>query len=335
MRVLKLFLVLIIFLFCTGVTLSEIKENKKHNPRSFKKWRLEFHGGLLLSNSTDLNLWPKYAETQNSFWSDWHEYYHTNNGEYFTYSEQIEGEFKKIKLTLPLGIRLKYFFNSSIGISLGYKYFSNTKNSTVTAQYDVKDYVGIMGEYSKVFITDPFRISVIGSAPMIGIHYCMSKKTGFNFEGYVSGGVLFASCGFSRRFYERTSDIYGYTSETETIDDYQGDGTGFTFDAGLQVYVRLMKPINLFIDCGYSLQRVNNISGPGFYKYTNKDINSDGYSISHDWEDRWVIRDGTIRSSWKNYRYKYYMPDTYDSDSPGFKLDLSGFFVKIGISIII
>ncbi|MCP4229537.1 MAG: hypothetical protein GY771_05255, partial [bacterium] len=63
-----------------------------------KKIQFELYGGYSLLDPADLNAQAEYDETYLRFYTeDRYSYYHSQAGDFYTYSGGAEGEFKKIK----------------------------------------------------------------------------------------------------------------------------------------------------------------------------------------------------------------------------------------------
>jgi hypothetical protein len=301
--------------------------------------QIEFYGGFSMVNPADLNLRSEYDNSYERFYTeDRYSYYHSLYGDFFTYSGQIEGEFKKIKNALPFGFRLKYCVSPAISISLGFKYLSKSQDSQVTHRYDVRsinpDAVTFYDEFSSVRENDPYTLSVRGYAPLIGIHYKIGRNRSINFEGYASVGPLFAKCGFARHYRYRETNSYGYWYERTLTNEFEGKGTGIALDAGLRMNIGVLKNIDLFIEGGYSYQRAGNIIGPGSSEAGYTDLNSSGYTQSYTWEGQWAVISGYIDREWGELLYQC-PANEYDGTEgfSDFSINLSGFQLRMGVSL--
>jgi hypothetical protein len=302
-----------------------------------KKFQIEFYGGFSLLNPVDLNRRVEYDHSYEQFFTeDRYRYYHSLYGNYFTYSGQREGEFKKIKHALPMGIRIKYCLNSSISISFGFKYLSKEQNSRVTHRYDVRsvnpDAVYFYDEFSSTRENAPYTLSVSGYAPLVGIHYKVGRNRSINFEGYVTAGPLFAACRFARQRYYRLENSYGYWYEQSLTYEIEGKGTGIVLDAGVRVNIEVIKNIDLFIEGGYSYQRAGSISGPGRSETGYIDVNSSGYTESGSWEGTWAIISGSLDREWGVQPYRFPGSEYGTRGLSDFSLNLSGFQLRAGVS---
>ena len=288
--------------------------------------QIEFYGGFSMLNPTDLNSRPQYDNAYERYYTeDRCSYYHSLVGDFFTYSGQIEGRFKKIKHALPLGFRFKYCLNPAISVSLGFKYLSKSQVSQVTHQYDVcsinPDDVFFYNEVSSTRENAPYTLSVRGYAPLIGIHYKILRTQPINFEGYVSAGPFFAKCGFARQRRYRETNSYGYWYERNLTYEIEGKGTGIALDAGLRMNIGVLKNIDLFIEGGYSYQRAGNVIGPGSSETVYTDLNSSGYTESSTWVGTWAVIPGSIDSEWGELPYLFPSNEYGTEGLSGFSID--------------
>jgi hypothetical protein len=303
-----------------------------------KKFQIEFYGGFSLLNPVDLNRRVEYDHSYEQFFTeDRYSYYHSLYGNYFTYSGQREGEFKKIKHALPMGARIKYCLNPSISVSFGFKYLTKEQNSQVTHRYDVRsvipDAVFSYDEFSSIRKNAPYTLSVKGYAPLVGIHYKVGRNNRpINFESYVTAGPLFATCRFARQRHFRQSNAYGYWYEQNLFYEIEGKGTGIALDAGVRVNIEVIKNIDLFIEGGYSYQRAGNISGPGSSENEYSDLNSSGYTESVSWEGTWAIISSSFTYEWGVLPYLFPSNEYGTQGLSDFCLNLSGFQLRVGVS---
>jgi hypothetical protein len=302
------------------------------------KIQIEFYGGFSMLNPIDLNQRSEYDTTYERYYTeDRYSYYHFLYGDYFTYSGQIEGEFKKIKHALPMGVRVKYCLNPAISVSLGFRYLSKSEDSQVTHRYDVRsinpDAVTFYDEFFFVRENTPYTLSVKGYAPLIGVHYKVRRNQPVNFEGYVSVGPFFAKCGFMRQRHYRQTNLYGYWYEQNLTYEIEGKGTGIVLDAGVRMNVEVLKNIDLFIEGGYSYQRAGNVIGPGSRETVFTDLNSSEYTESSTWEGKWAVISGSFDSGWGELPYQFPSNEYGTEGLSGFSIDLSGFQLRIGVSL--
>ncbi len=308
-----------------------------HAAADGKKFQVEIYGGFSLLNPAHLNNRADYDRTFEQFYTeDRYSYFHGLSGDLYTYSGQVDGQYNKIKNAFPMGIRLKYNLGSSLSVSLGFKYLSRTRDSSVTHRYDVRfvapDAILYYDEFSTTRENSPYSLFAGGYAPMVGIHYKIGGGRAVNLEAYAAAGPLFASCRFSRLRSFREESVYGYWYESTRTDEIEGKGTGIALDAGVRVNIRVVKGIDLFIEGGYSFQRAGGISGAGSFEIEIVDSNSSGYIETGTWEGTWVMVPGVLDREWGQRSYQYPSNRDGNDGASEFKLDLSGFQLKVGIS---
>ncbi len=291
---------------------------------------LDAYYGYSFINPGDLNANANYLR----------EYYHYYNSLYRdTYNNaysmatplEVDGTIKDLKHKNIFGGRLKYYFSSESklsrwAISLGFKYFSSFSRSSSELEYDIDNFY--YGAYQLKRKTDLFRLYIEGYVPNISVHYSILNSRVFSLEAFISGGVIFGACGsFDQYNYQKTEDT-GNIRNTEIIKINDGNGTGFAGEAGLKLEVNISKSLGIFLEGGYILQKINKISGDAIYIRNNKDSNSDGYTTHFNWSGDWVIEENTFGN-----RHDIYHGGLDQNSISDFSLDLSGFHLKIGISL--
>jgi hypothetical protein len=301
------------------------------------KFQVELYGGFSMLNPWDLNQRADYDHNYESFFSETRYWaYHYLLEDNFTYTGHIEGEFKKIKNAMPLGLRIKYFLNPSLSVSIGFKYLSRKQDSSVTYQHDVRslnpDETFYYNEFSSTRENSPYRLFVKGYVPMVGIHYKIKSSRFLDFEAFLTGGPLFAECGFARQRRYWESNSYGYWYEQNVSYEMKGKGTGIAVDTGIRMNIDVVKNIDLFMECGYSFQRAVDISGPGSSETVYNELNSSGYTESTAWQGTWAVIPGRFNRPWGQWSYNFPSNEYGTDELSEFKLDLSGFQIRIGVS---
>lgn len=309
---LVLFLVLVSFLF----------PNKKNK----KKFAIELYTGFSTLNPSDLNLRAENETQKERFYRDNYYNYLETMGKINSLEKQMQEGFETIKNAFPLGLRLKYYLNNSMAISLGFLYWSRNQTSDVLEEfyfnYDSRQYK-VTQEYL------PYTLTVQGYAPMIGIHLGKKISPSLEIEGCVSGGPIFAKCGYSFEQQERWYFADGtplHRTPAWFVEE-NGNGTGINLDGCLRLNMDMGYHIGVFLEGGYAYRRVNQLSGTGTEKI--------GTNYSS-WEGDWGIKESHVVTEWGSFHSQY--PSNYWGENAlprvrDFKLDLSGFQVRIGISL--
>lgn len=236
-----------------------------------------------------------------------------------------------------MGLRLRYFLTPGLSVSLGFKTLSRSQHSQVSYQYDVRiinpDGVFFSNEFSNSIEIRPYELFVEAYAPMVGIHYLMAKMGPVTLESYIAVGPLLARCLVQREQYAITTDSYEYWNSITQNYKIEGKGMGIAVDAGIQMNIKLIRSFELFIEGGYSFQRVGNITGKGHSETTRKDQNSSGYTQKSDWEGQWANIQGSYNREWGNINFTFPSNEYGTDNFSRFNLDLSGFQIKTGISL--
>jgi len=304
---------------------------------SGRKFRIELYGGYSQLNLDDLNRRVEYDQRYESYYTEErYAYYHAAFGNFVTYSGRMDGEFNRINDPLPLGIRLRYDINPNLGVSIGFKYLSSEQDSRVTHSYDIQitnpDGVQFYDEFSMTVENNPYSLSVEAYVPMVGIHYKLGEIKAIDLEAYLAAGPVFARCDFSQQRLSTTSDAYEYAIEQSLSYKMEGKGTGLALDAGVQMNIRMFNRFHLLLEGGYALQYAWNLSGPGSAENGYHDSNSIGFTENSAWEGPWAMAQGSLNQEWGDFAYSYPTNQYGTEGLSDFRLDLSGFQIRVGIS---
>ncbi len=300
-------------------------------------FRIELFGGYSQLNLADLNRRVEYDQRYESYHTEErYAYYHAAFGNFVTYSGRMDGEFNRINGALPIGIRLRYDVNPTLAVSVGFKYLSSERESSVAHRYDIRitnpDGFQFYDAFSMTVDNDPYSLSVVAYIPMVGIHYKVGKIKAIDLEAYLAAGPVFARCDFMQQRLSTTVDAYEYTTEQSLSHEMEGKGMGLALDAGLQMNIRMFDRFHLLLEGGYALQNVWNISGPGSAETGYQDSNSIGFTESSAWEGPWAMVQGSLNREWGDFAYSYPTNQYGTEGLSDFRLDLSGFQIRMGIS---
>lgn len=308
-----------LFLIFLIVLVAFPKENNK------KRFQFELFGGFSSLNPVDLNLKVESDEQVEKFWYDDYYTYSLDTGNIVSYNRNAEGEFKTIKQAIPFGFRFKYYLTKSIAISLGFKHISKSQVSNVRNQYTVIENSG--QEYFYTTEYAPFTLSAKGLSPLIGIHFGKKIFGSIEVEGFISVGPLFGECSYAYEHpYQQLSSEGDILDESDWFIEEKGKGTGFCLDSGARININVGNNFGIFLEGGYAFRKVNKLSGPG---------REDRDGIIDTWGGDWGIKETNINKYWANLHSQY--PSNYwEGEDPSlkvrdFKLDLSGFQVRLGV----
>ena len=284
-----------------------------------KRFQVEIFGGLSFLDPTDLNLRPEYDKQYLLDRNEFYEYYYPSAPQ-----GDSSYDFGKVKSTLPFGFRLRYRFGKIFSLSLGFKHFSKSQSSEVSALYYAfgdRPYI-LDYEYS------PYAISTNAYVPFLGVHFSFGRGRPVDFEFFISGGPMYAECRYQvgvSRFYSRNDHVY---RADETSYEIQGNSTGISLDAGARINMTIMGGIKVFCEGGYSYQVAKNLHGEGnFTYYIYRDASTKDLSDELIWEGYWGVKE--------IQEFAPLPSNEWEKDDPRvreFVLDLSGMFIQIGIS---
>ncbi len=304
--------------------------NKNDSMAWYEKFQIEFYGGFTTLNPSDLNLFVDYDNRLQEFNYDSLLNYLQTSGQILSWSKVREEDRRKIKNAFPLGGRLKYHIKDALAISIGFRYFARTQETEFDFEYKRNEIEG--DQYTENLTYFPYSLSVNAYVPQVGIHLMKKIKGALMLEGFLAGGPLFTECHyFSNWSYEwfiREADNFEYlVFQSSGALEEKGTGTGIAIDLGGRIHYGLIKNMGIFLEAGYAYQVVKNVSGPG------SELNG---ASSETWDGRWAIKQEQIRAPWGELEAELpagYWPDGSNEGSVrNFKLDLSGFQLRLGLS---
>lgn len=314
----KKIIILIMFL-CSLSLMGFSKDSGK------KKFQLEVIAGFSFLNPEDLNSNAMLREQFIKFWYEDRYDYYVRVGHIQSNVTSQEGEFRTIKSALPLGLRFKYFVIQPFAISLGFKYLARSSKSNVRHHLTISENDGTQVNHKHEYF--PFNISVKAFIPTIGIHFEKGLFKDIGFEIFVCGGPLLGQCVYSLDYkYENVTNGNLISTSAYNFEE-KGSGTGIALDGCIRMNYSMSEHLGLFVETGYAYQKVEDLKGPGYIK-SNGEV--------EEWEDEWGMKE--------YYKAEYWgiMDSMYASNSwefpenylwiREFKLDLSGFQARIGIS---
>ncbi|MCP4149627.1 MAG: hypothetical protein GY757_17915 [bacterium] len=310
---LSLFILAVLVVPVTGTPSGGGKEKQK-------KFQVDLFGGFSIINPADLNLIPAADSEFRDFNCE-----QNLNRRYNNVSSTITGEYKKMQSAIPLGFRVKYRLNRVLSLSAGFQTLSGTRDSTPDFSCSTE-----RSSLSRSYST--YRLSVKGALPSLGIHLEKSFTQKTDIEGFLSAGVIFARCAHHSQWNSTYLVSYpGYSepipvSELDALLEEKGNGTGAALEAGLRLNYRLGKRFGLFMESTYAYRVISNIKGDG------REVR-DGSEMT--WNGQWAIKQDNLSKSWGETTMEYPTnfwngPDGEERRIGDFKLDLSGFQLKIG-----
>lgn len=291
-----------------------------------KKFSLELFAGYGSLNPSDLNLFVDADNLYQNFVYDSYFDYLVSSQMIESWTKSETGNRRKIKHTFPFGIRLRYKALDFLAFSLGFQYIQKQNSDNLFLQYNREELYD--EEYVEELNFDPYGLSVEAYLPTIGIHMFKQFWDELTAEAYVLGGVIFAECSYTSDWdYAWTIQGQGYswlTYQSSGLIEYEGSGYGMSVEAGGRVSLPVFSTLGFFVEGGYAYQSVKSLSGSGI------EINGE---YNENWEGDWKIKNETLTSVWGTLDIQ--APTNYQTNEEGFedfKLDLSGFRIRVGLS---
>ncbi len=315
------------------------KQREQNNKKN--KLIFEFYGGYSTLNPSDLHTGAQYSENfYDWYYEDRYQHYSSAYSDYFHFTGSKTGEFQKINNAFPIGFRIKFSTSQRVAFSLGFQYISKEEISNIKYSYQVRsaipDEPHFVEDYTRVIELSPLSISIKGYTPLLGIHYGIPLSRSLLLEGFVTGGLLFARFRFNGTHTFKETNIYEYWEESIEEYEYKGKGIGYSLGTGVRAEWLAVRNIGLFIESGYSFQKAGRIFGPGVYDYCYSDSNAPQICEPTDsWEGYWGLSSVSLSREWGEFsgkRLGAYRAKTKVAVK-NFHLDLSGFQLRIGLSI--
>jgi hypothetical protein len=295
-----------------------------------KKFHIELFGGYTALNPLDLNLFVDYENSIQEFSYDRYLEYLQANGQILSWTQNQTGERREIKRAFPFGVRMKYFLSKTIAISLGFKYMSSRQESELDFQYIRNELFD--EEYIENLSYSPFSLSAKAYVPLAGIHVVKRFRNSLELEGYVTGGPMFVKSSLlSDWVYEWRVEgpDYGYVvvNSIGRIEQ-DGSGTGIAIDFGGRLSIAVIESLAFFLEGGYAYQVAKNISGSGLETRGSSNVT---------WNGKWSIKQETMTAAWGEIDLElptnYWPPNSDEERARDFELDLSGFQLRLGLSL--
>ena len=293
------------------------------------RWKIEIFGGFSSIDPADLNLRAKFDDLHSAYYGEDYFQHLKEQGEIHSFVKTNEGgEARLLKHSIPVGFRIRYGITSWLDLSLGITYLSGTRNSSYKNHFEVVENGGSANIYSDEFLN--YTLASKGYIPSIGIHLGKRIAPYLRLETYLTGGPLFAECRYSMNYITRwpVSFTEGALGDLdEGVLEEKGRGVGLSLQTGVRLNFEFATKYGLLVEGGYAFQEVTDISGPGIRSQaSNRDS----------WEGEWGIKQdirvmpwGTARFLWPSNAWTTFQGTWWRARD--FKLDLSGFQLRIGI----
>jgi len=310
--------------------LSIQKSDKFNSVIRQKRFQIEVYAGFAPLNPSDLNLFVDYDNKIQDFTYESYLNYLQTNGQIRSWTKSQEGDRGKIKSAFPVGMRLKFYFNQMIAVSVGFRYLLSDHISDLDFQYTRNELSD--EQYIENLTYSPYSLSTKAYIPMLGIHISKKIKNALVLESFLCGGPMFVECHYQSDWsYEwriKGNNYNWLAFSSAGVLEEKGKGTGIAFDLGGKLSYPLDKNLEVFVEGGYAYQVAKSITGEG------KEISG---ASSNTWDGEWGVKKEKITAPWGELEVK--LPANYwpDNSSEGkvrdFELDLSGFQLRLGLSL--
>lgn len=290
-------------------------------------WRVELLGGLGAIDPDDLNMRGEYDRMSSEYYGSDCLAYRVAQGEIRAFEKTSEGNgFRRLRRSLPFGIRIRKRVWSWLDISMGLTHFADSRSASFADFYRVTELDGGTSTYTERF--DDYTLAVKGYLPAVGLHIGGKITPSLRLEAVAAAGPLFAECRYAFRY---ESTLTSPSGDSETPDagilDEKGRGVGPAFLLGARLDYSLARRHGVFLEGGYAFQTVRDLSGPGVRS---------GQSHRDAWEGEWAMKQmvqiepwGTGRFLWPSNGWELFGGAWWRARD--FTLDLSGFQLKAGL----
>ena len=286
-----------------------------------KRLQIELYGGLAAVHPGDLNAIPVcYDEFFPFYYVDRYEYYR-QVGYIQDYETQMEGRFRSLRWGLPIGLRVRYRVTSLLDLSLGVRGLWGSAVSRFSIDSLVVDRDGHPSQLVRTY--DPLKISAAGIMPLLGLHIRRSIASGIALEAFLAGGPLLGSVGYVRTIFAGNGEATPLSSLLQ-----KGSGVGVGLEAGLRLEALAGRDLRVFLETGYAYQAVGALEGGGSLRTA---------SVEEAWEGEWGMKEYDLMDYWGAHSLlvasNRWGPEEATLWRRGFRLDLSGAQVRVGIAL--
>ena len=291
-----------------------------------KRFQLELSFGFQAADPADLNSAVDADERVQYLLYDRHLEYLRSSGQIRSWSATADGERSRIASCLALEPRLTYRLGGGFSLSAGLRILRGGGESRLSYVFTRIFPAG--DRYVETLAYSPYRLSVKGYWPSLGVHWGRRLGRAFRLEGYAAAGPLMASFSYLSAWtyaWDMVGSNYSWPVFRDSGErEEKGSGTGAGLECGARVAWDLGHSLSLFLAGGYSWQRVNSLSGSG------REIRG---GAAESWSGKWLLRSEMLVTPWEslNVSYPTCRPQGGADDTP-FRLDLSGWQLRCGIA---
>jgi hypothetical protein len=279
-----------------------------------KRFKLELSSNLLFASPDHFNTLPETEQQFLSFYFD--PVYDSAN---------TRGSFNSIHSLFSVNTRLNYVLSSKFYLSVGFSYLWRNQISKNHITYTRDDDWRIVTD---VLDYPEMVMQVRALIPALGIHYSLPVSSKVTIIGSLTGGPVFASLNYSNEVIQTITSDFGDSTfpfwNSEKSLTMEGQGTGISLTGNIRLEQDFSRSLGIAIEGGYAWQRVGKISGDG-------SMTIDG--IRTDFSGEWGLVKEDILTAWGEIQLIFPTNnwDEFGQTSEDFILDLSGFYINIGV----
>ena len=294
--------------------------------QDFPRFRLELAAGNAWLNPSGLNLLAESDDQYQEFSYEAYYNYLVQNGLLRSWNTVISSERHRIKTALLPGFRLKYYLFDFLAVSAGFQYLRGGGSQELTNTYYRNELSN--ERYVETLTAAPYQLSMEAALASIGLHF--SKKIGRSMtaEGFLAAGILWASCRYQSSWtYTWVIQGPGYNwtpYDSAGLLEMDGSGSNFFWETGVRIDIPVGGAFRAFLEGGYAHQAIDSISGGG------RELQGQS---SESWEGEWQVQKETVTTPWGTLDLR--TPSNRqreDVETENFRLDLSGFRLRLGLS---
>lgn len=331
------------FIGATALAVPSRAQDGRENESSARRGiTLEFWGGLARLDPRDLNLRADFDRAYVEYFFrrkfDFLRAWRSGSYAYVQTAASTIG-FPAITGATPVGFRVRLGLDRAWSLSLGLDFLSRTATTYYSAAYTITDLdpdnVEFNASQRQLVDFPQWKLAVRGWTPTAAVHARLRPGGRIRFEGYAGAGLLFARCASTREYALKTVEPDGFWELNDYLEEMQGSGTGVNLEVGVRTVLPLSARIGAFVEGGYAYRIVPKVSGSYSYLRHHEDSNAAPFETRSAVEDGiWRVQTGTYNNYWGQWNTSWptIRPPDQTAGTDPFRLDLSGFQVRLGLS---
>jgi hypothetical protein len=298
------------------------------NPgRDFPRFRLELTAGNAWLNPSGLNLLAESDDRYQEFSHEDYYNYLVQNGQLRSWNKSVSGERGRVKIAPLLGLRLKYYLFDFLAVSAGFQYSRGGGSQELVNGYSRNELSN--ERYLETLTVAPYRLSLDARQASVGLHYARSLSPSLAVEGFLAAGVLWATARYQSSWtYTWVIQGPNYTwtpYDSSGLLEMDGSGRCLFWEAGARLEIPVGGGFRAFLEGGYARQAIDSISGSGRESLG---------PLDERWEGQWRIQRETVTAPWGTLDLRTPSNRRLEGlEAEPFRLDLSGFRLRLGLSL--